>query len=132
MATLPNSRTVTGEEWLRMAEVSNAIGTGAQTPVFCPIAQKQPLTSRVSGLAVFQLKTMGKQAGYMLSPGNAGCGQEEKLVDYTSTGVLEVWFAPPESWAGGVFRSAHAVMHGVLQSACPRGLEPPISTVWPD
>jgi Uma2 family endonuclease len=143
MVSLPNSRTVTNEEWLRMAKGTDTIeevlnGEIRITPPaklkhaiiperihtalkqlldtdrvivltgsFDLIVGKEPLTWRIPDLAVFELATLVEQDGYIhsapqllvevLSPANTRQEREEKLADYASIGVPEVWAISPEA-----------------------------------
>jgi Uma2 family endonuclease len=143
MASLPNSKTVTYDEWLRMPEVTDAIEEVVDGEIrimpapiwnhgeivenlrdelspqmnrrvnhvriadFGLIIRKSPLTSRIPDLAVFDLSTLVEQDGYIhsapqllvevLSPANNRREREEKLADYASLGVPEVWVVSPEA-----------------------------------
>src|SRR5471030_2186345 len=76
------------------------------TGSFGLVIRKQPLTSRVPDLAVFELSTPVEQEGYIhsppqllievWSPANTSGERAEKLADYGSLAVPEVWFFSPE------------------------------------
>src|SRR5204863_118595 len=71
------------------------------------IIRRQPLTAREPDLAVFQLSTIVEQDGRIhsapqlivevLSPANTRREREEKLADYASLGVPELWVFSPEA-----------------------------------
>ena len=71
------------------------------TGSFGLVIRKQPLTSRVPDLAVFELSTLIEQDGYIhsapqllievWSPANTRGERAEKLADYGSLGVPEMW-----------------------------------------
>jgi len=182
MASLPNSKTVTYEEWLRMPEVEDATeevvnGEIRITPpekwvhartvekVWRPLARqldhrqfcvltaqfgliirKAPLTCRVPDLAVFEESTIVEEDGFVcsapqlvaevLSPGEA---PEEKLADYASLGVPEVWVISPEGRTVEVFhledghlRSAGFVADGTLTPRLFPHVTVEIASLWSD
>lgn len=71
------------------------------------VIRTHPLTCRTPDLAVFLKKNMVVRDGYIhsapelvvevLSPGNTRAEREEKLRDYESLGVPEVWVLSPEA-----------------------------------
>src|ERR1041384_4422418 len=75
--------------------------------VFGLIIRKSPLTSRVPDLAVFERKSIVVRDGYIhtppqlvvevLSPANTRLERQEKLADYASLGVPEMWVFSPEA-----------------------------------
>ena len=185
MASLPNSKTVTYEEWLRMPEVSDAIeevvngeirimppaklkhalivhklgmALNAQlnpievlvlTTNFGLIIRKSPLTSRVPDVAVFQASTIVEQDGYIhsapqlvvevLSPANTRREREEKLADYASLGVPEVWVISPEGLTvevlhleEGQLRTAGVFKSGLLKPLHFPNVQIDIAQIWPD
>ena len=185
MASLPNSKTVTYEEGLRMPEVSDAIEevvngvirimpapkwnhseivdnlcdlirqqvdkrvVKAKVSQFGLIIRKQPLTSRVPDLAVFEIATVVEQDGYIhsapqlavevLSPANTRLERAEKLTDYAELGVPEVWVVAPEGRtvevlyleAGGLRRQA-VLAEGLLKPRLFPDVEIDIARIWPD
>jgi Uma2 family endonuclease len=185
MASLPNSKTVTYEEWLRMPEVTDAIEEVVNgeirimppaklkhaiiidrirtalkglldndrvivlTGSFGLIIRKEPLTSRVPDLAVFELATLVEQDGYIhaapqllvevLSPANTRREREEKLGDYASIGVPEVWVISPEARTveilllqDGFLRSTQILNSGTLTPGLFRHVSVEIAKIWPD
>jgi Uma2 family endonuclease len=185
MASVPNSQTVTYEEWLRMPEVTDATeevvdGEIRITPPakwkhalivanvrnaliaqldrrevhvmggsFGLVIRKAPLTSRIPDVAVFQRSTIVEQDGYIhsapqlvvevLSPGNTRREREEKLADYASLGVPDVWVISPEARTvevlqleNGRLRSAQVLTQGVLQPKHFPAVQIDIAEIWPD
>ena len=185
MASLPNSKTVTYEEWLRMPEVTDAIEEVVNGEIrimppakwkhseivenfqyvllaqldrhtfrvkvseFGLIIRKSPLTSRVPDLAVFERSTIIEQDGYIhsapqllvevLSPANTRREREEKLADYASIGVPEVWVVSPEArtvevlyWEDGYLRRAEILASGVLTPKLFPDVRVDIAGIWPD
>jgi Uma2 family endonuclease len=185
MASLPNSKTITYDEWLRLPEVNDAIeevidgevrimppakfrhakmvrrlckALDAQLDpkrylaldtVFGLVIRKSPLTSRVPDLAVFDLRTVVEQDGYIhsapqlivevLSPGNTRRGVQEKLEDFASIGVPEVWLVSPEACTVEVLRLENGGLRCVQISS--QGIVTPhdfpavsidIATIWLD
>jgi Uma2 family endonuclease len=185
MASLPNSKTITYDEWLRMPEVSDAIEEVVNgeirimppakwkhfriieltsnalrrqldndrysfaTGSFGLIIRKAPLTSRIPDLAVFELATLVEQDGYMhsapqlvvevLSPANRRREREEKLADYATIGVPEVWVISPEARTvevlyleEGYLRSSHILARGTLTPKLFPQVTVDIASIWPD
>jgi Uma2 family endonuclease len=113
------------------------------------VIRKAPLTSRVPDVAVFQRSTIVEQDGYIhsapqlvvevLSPGNTRREREEKLADYASLGVPEVWVISPEARTvevlhleGGCLRSAQVLTQGVLKPKHFPNVQIDIAEIWPD
>ena len=185
MASLPNSKIVTYEEWLRMPEVTDATEEVVDGEIrimppakwkhavivanvrdalvtqldrrevqvmdgsFGLVIRKAPLTSRVPDVAVFQRSTIVEQDGYIhsapqlvvevLSPSNTRREREEKLADYASLGVPEVWVISPEARTvevlhleGGCLRSAQVLTQGVLKPKHFPAVQIDIAEIWPD
>ena len=75
--------------------------------VFGLVIRRSPLTTRVPDLAVFERSGIVEQDGYIhsapelivevLSPGNTRIERSEKLKDYESIGVPEIWIVSPEA-----------------------------------
>jgi len=71
------------------------------------VIRRDPLTTRVPDIAVFIRKNVVEQDGYIhsapelvvevLSPANTRAERTEKLKDYESLGVPEVWVVSPEA-----------------------------------
>src|SRR5262245_60015805 len=81
-------------------------GVKVRISLFGLVIRRQPLTTRVPDLAVFQSDTIMEQDGYIhsapqlvvevLSPANTRRERQEKLADYAEIGVPEVWVVSPE------------------------------------
>ena len=185
MASLPNSKTVTYEEWLRMPEVSDAIEevvngeirimaapswkhseivdnlsyliasqvdrrkVKVKASLFNLIIRRQPLTAREPDLAVFHASTIVEQDGRIhsapqlivevLSPANTRRERQEKLEDYASLGVPEVWVMAPEGRTVEVLYleegqlRRHAILaDGVLKPRHFPDVQINIAEIWPD
>jgi Uma2 family endonuclease len=185
MASLPNPKPVTYEEWLRMPEVQDATeevvngeirimppaklkhmqviarlydairsqidqrATLAYPAGLGVVITKVPLTSRVPDLTMFDAGTMVEQDGYIhsapqlvvevLSPANTRREREEKIGDYASIGVPEVWVVSPEGrtveilyLAEGYLRSAQVLREGVLTPRHFPGVQVEIARIWPE
>jgi|SRR5579863_1468036 len=117
--------------------------------VFGLIIRKKPLTSRVPDLAVFLKQNIVEQDGYIhsarelvvevLSPANARRDVAEKIRDYESIGVPELWIVSPEAQTIEVIllENGKLVTHNVLAQGrvSPQrfpGVARDISSVWPD
>ena len=118
------------------------------TGSFGLVIRKQPLTSRVPDLAVFELSTLIEQDGYIhsapqllievWSPANTRRERAEKLADYSSLGVPEVWFFSPERGNVEVFylengslRQSQVLTEGILKPKRFPGVQVDISGIWP-
>ena len=185
MASLPNSKAVGYDEWLRMPEVQGAIEevVNGEIRIMPPVKwkhamtvarlqaaiQKQvdsdrflvvttqfgliirtaPLTSRVPDLAVFEMSAIVERDGYIhsaprlvvevLSPGNNRREREEKLGDYASIGVPEVWVVSPEGQTvevlyleAGYLRSVLVLREGALEPRHFPNVRIDIARIWPD
>lgn len=186
MAKLPQSKTVTYDEWLDMPEVDDAIEEVVngevrimppakalhakiiaklnraldrqldpnRTLLLCStfglVIRKNPLTSRVPDLAIFQLENLIEEDGYfhsapqlaveVLSPANTPAKLREKLADYAEIGVPEVWVLSPESQTVEILilENHHLVCSGILGNG--DLLKPmhfahvqvDIAQIWPD
>ena len=94
--------------------------------VFGLIIRKKPLTSRVPDLAVFLKQNIVEQDGYIhsapelvvevLSPANARRDMADKIRDYESIGVPELWIISPEAQTIEVIllENGKLVTHNVL------------------
>jgi Uma2 family endonuclease len=77
------------------------------TTIFGLVIRKNPVTTRVPDLAVFIRRNIVEHDGYIhsapellvevLSPDNTRAERAEKLKDYESLGVPEVWVVSPEA-----------------------------------
>jgi len=185
MASLPNSKTVTYEEWLRMPEVTDAIEEVVNGEIrimpaptwkhhriieltrralerqmdtdrfsfaeggISLIIRKAPFTSRIPDLAVFEMATLVERDGCahsapqllveVLSPANTRREREEKLADYASIGVPEVWVVSPEArtvevlyWEDGYLRRAQILASGILTPKLFPHVQVDIAGIWPD
>ena len=185
MASLPHSKTVTYEEWLRMPEVRDAIEEVVNGEIrimaepkwnhteiiqnlydlirpqvnkrevkvviaqFNLVIRRAPLTTRVPDLAVFQASTMIERDGHIhsapqlavevRSPSNTRRERAEKLADYASLGVPEVWAFSPDDRTVEVlyledsrFRRQALLTEGVLRPEHFPNVEVPISEIWPE
>jgi Uma2 family endonuclease len=75
--------------------------------IFGLVIRRNPVTTRVPDIAVFIKKNIVEQVGYIhsapelvvevLSPANTRRERAEKLHDYESLGVPEVWVVSPEA-----------------------------------
>jgi Uma2 family endonuclease len=184
MASLPNSKTVTYEEWLRMPEVSGKkeeVVNGeirimpaplwdhseildslrdlialqvdrrkvkVKVTQFNLIIRRQPLTAREPDLAVFDTSTIVEQDGRIHSapqlivevdsPSNTRREREERLSDYASLGVPEVWFIALDRTIDvyyledGQLRSHATLTQGILKLRQFPNVQIDISEIWPD
>ena len=185
MASLPNSKTVTYEEWLQMPVVEDAIeevvdgvihimpppkwkhtlivnrlreALGAQldksrflvvSEEFGLIIRKAPLTSRVPDLAVFEITTIVERDGYIhsapqlavevRSAANVRKEREEKLANYASLGIPEIWAVNPGPHTievlyleSGQLRRQAILAEGLLKPRLFPGVEIDVTKIWPD
>jgi Uma2 family endonuclease len=185
MASLPNAKQVTYEEWLAMPEVQDAIeevvsgeirimpalksdhgiiidelcfqirsqvdpkAVRVRAADFGLIIRRQPLTSHVPDLAVYERATEVERDGYIhsppqlvvdvLSPANTRRAMEEKLGDYASIGVPEVWILSPEARTvevllleNGFLRRSQILADGILQPKLFPHVHIDIAKIWPD
>ena len=82
------------------------------TSVFGVVVRREPLALRVPDLAILRVDQIVELDGYIhsapdlvvevLSPANTRSERAEKLQDYESLGVPEVWVVSPEAQTGGV------------------------------
>jgi len=113
------------------------------------VIRMRPLTIRVPHLAIFEVATTVQQDGYIhsapqliaevLSPANTRREREEKLADYASLGVPEVWVVSPEArtvevllLAESQFRRSAILAEGMLRPTLFPHVEIPVSQIWPD
>jgi len=112
------------------------------------VIRRDPLTTRVPGIAVFIRKNVVEMDGYIhsapelivevLSPANTRAEREEKLKDYESLGVLEVWVVSPEARTveillpeKGRLATAAVVREGNLKPIHFPGAVVDIASIWP-
>jgi Uma2 family endonuclease len=98
---------------------------------------------------VFELATLVEQDGYIhsapqflvevLSPSNNRREREEKLGDYASLGVPEVWVVSPEARTveilyleNGFLRTSHILASGALTPKLFPHVSVDIAKIWPD
>ena len=119
------------------------------TGSFGLIIREAPLTSRVPDLAIFELATVDDRDGYfhsapqllveVLSPANTRRHMEEKLGDYASIGVPEVWVISPEARTvevlyleDGFLHSTQILARAVLTPKLFPNVKVDIAGIWPD
>jgi Uma2 family endonuclease len=119
------------------------------TTQFGLIIHTAPLTSRVPDLAVFETSAIVERDGYIhsaprlvvevLSPANTRREREEKLGDYASIGVPEVWVVSPEGQTvevlyleDGYLRSSLVLREGALTPRHFPNVQVDIARIWPD
>ena len=112
------------------------------------IIRRAPLSSRVPDLAVFRKSSMVVVDGYIhsapelvvevLSPANRRSEREEKLRDYESLGVPEVWVVSPEAQTFEILllKEDKLTTEAFLREGTLRPTQFPnvavdIATVWP-
>jgi Uma2 family endonuclease len=117
------------------------------TSVFGLVISRDPVTTRVPDIAVFISKNIVEQEGYMhsppellvevLSPANTPAERAEKLQDYESLGVPEVWVVSPEAQTVEVLllQEGHLVTtsllrHGQLMPTRFPGAAVEIDAIW--
>jgi len=118
------------------------------TTVFGLVIRHDPLTTRVPDLPVFHAENIVERGGYIhsapelvvevLSPANTRAEREEKLKDYESLGVPEVWVISPEarsvevlSLRDGRLLTATLLREGQLKPAHFPGVAVTIADIWP-
>ena len=106
------------------------------------------MTTRVPDIAVFIRKNVVEQDGYIhsapelvvevLSPTNTRAGRGEKLKDYESLGVPEVWVVSPEAQTvevmllkEGRLSTAAFLREGQLRPSQFPGAAIEIASIWP-
>jgi Uma2 family endonuclease len=117
--------------------------------LFNLIVRRQPLTTREPDLAVFHRSTIVKRDGRIhsapqlivevLSPANTRREREEKLADYESLGVPELWEVTPGSRTievlyleDGKLRRHAILTEGVLTPRHFPDVQVRIDEIWPD
>jgi Uma2 family endonuclease len=113
------------------------------------IIQKTPLTTRVPDIAVFELAAMVEEDGYItsppqlavevLSPANTRRERAEKLQDYASLGIPEVWIISPEGKTveillleDGRYHRSAILAEGLLKPVRFPNVQVNIAEIWPD
>jgi Uma2 family endonuclease len=118
------------------------------TTVFGLVIRHEPLTTRVPDLAVFRISGIVEHDGYIhsapelvvevLSPANTRAEGTEKLKDYESLGVPEVWVVSLEtrtvevlSLKDGRLQTAALLREGQLKPMHLPGVSVDIAAIWP-
>ena len=117
--------------------------------IFGLVICRQPLTTRVPDIAVFIRANVVEKDGYIhsapelvvevLSPANTRAERAEKLRDYESLGVPEVWVLSPEAQTVEVMLlqdgrlATTAILHeGQLKPSRFPNVTVDISAIWPN
>jgi Uma2 family endonuclease len=117
--------------------------------VFGLIIRKSPLTSRVPDLAVFLKQNIVEQDGYIhsapelvvevLSPANVRRDMDDKIRDYESIGVRELWIVSPEAQTievllleKGKLATQTVLTQGQLSPQRFPGVTVEVSSIWPE
>ena len=112
------------------------------------VIRRNPVTTRVPDIAVFIRKNVVEQDGYIhsapelvvevLSPANTRAERSEKLTDYESLGVPEVWVVSPEAQTveimllkEGRLSTAALLRDGQLRPSQFPGAAVDITSIWP-
>ena len=111
------------------------------------VIRRHPLNTREPDLAVFDRSTIVKRDGRIhsapqlivevVSPANTRREREEKLADYASLGVPEVWYVDPSRiievfyLEDGELRRHAVVSEGELVPKEFPGVRVPVSEIWP-
>ena len=118
------------------------------TTVFGLVIRQQPFTTRVPDIAVFLRSHVVEQDGYIhsppelivevLSPANTRAERTEKLKDYESLGVPEVWVVSPEARTVEVLRleasrlvTTALLREGRIAPSHVPGMSVDIAAIWP-
>jgi Uma2 family endonuclease len=118
------------------------------TSVFGLVIRREPLTTRVPGLAVFVANQLVEVDGYIhsapelvvevISPANTRAERTEKLRDYQSLGVPEVWVVSPEALSievlqlqDGRLATTAILREGELKPARFPQVDVAITGIWP-
>jgi len=116
--------------------------------IFGLVIRRNPVTTRVPHIAVFIRKNVLEQDGYIhsapelivevLSPGNTRVEREEKLADYASLSVPEVWVVSPEAQTvevlllkDGCLVTTSLLRQGQLTPTRFPGAAIDIAAIWP-
>jgi Uma2 family endonuclease len=112
------------------------------------VIRREPLTTRVPDIAVFVRSQVVDQDGYIhsapelivevLSPANTRAERAEKLQDYESLGVPEVWVVSPEartvevlSLKDGRLRTTALLRDGQIKPVHLPGVSVDVAAIWP-
>ncbi|HXA64214.1 MAG TPA: Uma2 family endonuclease [Bryobacteraceae bacterium] len=112
------------------------------------VIRRDPVTTRVPDIAVFIRKNVVEQDGYIhsapelvvevLSPANTRAERTEKLSDYESLGVPEVWVVSPEAQTievmllkEGRLNTVAVLREGQLRPSQFPGAAVDIDLIWP-
>jgi Uma2 family endonuclease len=112
------------------------------------VIRRDPLTTRVPDIAVFIRSQVVEQDGYIhsapelivevLSPANTRAERSEKLKDYESLGVPEVWVVSPEartvevlSLTDGRLTTTALLREGQLKPEHLPGVAVDLAAIWP-
>jgi Uma2 family endonuclease len=118
------------------------------TSVFGLVIKREPFTTRVPDLAVFVAERIVERDGYIhsapelvvevLSPANTRSERAEKLKDYESLGVPEVWVVSPEAQTvevmllkDGRLTTSALLREGHLRPSHFPGVAVDIAGIWP-
>jgi len=118
------------------------------TTVFGLVIRQEPLTTRVPDMAMLHASRIVERDGYIhsapelivevLSPANTGAEGAEKLKDYESLRVPEVWVVSPEartvevlSLKEGRLSTTALLREGLLKPAQFPGVAVDIRAIWP-
>ena len=113
------------------------------------IIRSEPLTCRAPDIAVFEHSTMIERDGYIhsapqlaievLPPSETRKEITEKLRDYESIGIAEVWLVSPEAATvevlkleDGKLRRSALLAEGILRPKHFTNVEIVITRIWPD
>lgn len=116
--------------------------------IFGLVIRRGPLTTRVPDIAVFIRKNVVEQDGYIhsapelvvevLSPANTRAERSDKLKDYESLGVPEVWVVSPEAQTvevmllkDGRLGTSALLREGQLKPVHFQGAAVDIASIWP-
>jgi len=113
------------------------------------VVREDPLTTRVPDIAVFLRANVIERDGYVhsapklvvevLSPAKTRAEREEKLRDYASLGVPEVWVVSPEArsvevllWKQGTLATTSLLREGQLKPIKSPNAAIEIADIWPN
>jgi Uma2 family endonuclease len=113
------------------------------------VIRKAPLTSRIPDVAIFERASLVELDGYyhsppqlaveVLSPWETRRQTAEKVADYESIGVPEVWIVSPEAETvevlhleGGGLRRTAILAEGILSPREIPQVQIDVARIWPD